>query len=515
MTTHEFRLPDVGEGVAEGELLVWHVEVGDAVTEDQVVAEVETDKAVVDVPAPVDGTVAELRAEEGDVVPVGDVLIVFESADDAAESGADAGDATAAAASESPAESASESATESATGSTTDQPADVATPTADAGGGSDERIFAAPRARRIAREEGVDLQRVDGSGPGGRITESDVRAAAAADPPGEADAATEPAPAQATATAEGGDTAPAGRASTLAVPATRGLAHDLGVDIDDVPASERRNGQAFVTEADVRAFANGEAAGQAATGTEATEPAASTGDGTGGPSVGERVPYRGVRRTIGEQMERSKYTAPHVTHHEQVDVSELVATRAELADAAAAEGVRLTYTPFFLKAVVAGLREYPVLNSRLDEAAEEIVCYDEYHVGVAVDTDHGLMVPVVENVEEKGLADLAAEVTDLVERAQDRSLAPEELRGSTFTISNAGSLGGEFATPIINYPEAAILGTGAIRERPWVDDGEVVAREVLPLSLSFDHRVVDGADAARFVGRVAAYLEEPRKLLLE
>ncbi|MFB6305010.1 MAG: 2-oxo acid dehydrogenase subunit E2, partial [Haloferacaceae archaeon] len=403
---------------------------------------------------------------------------------------------------------------------------------------------------RLARELGVDLDAVAGSGPGGRVTEGDVRTAAEA-----GGAAPEPrsvSPGQGRSVVrrrEGGEereerekgtevegeeteTAAgtverADRDRTLAAPATRRIAEEEGVDIDEVPTDETRDGEPFVTPEQVRAFAEARAAtepgaAEAAAGTteateEGVEPRAV--ESGGEPPMaeadlpsGERVPYRGVRRSIGEHMERSKFTAPHATHYDVADATDLVALREDLNEAA---DVRLTYVPFVLKAVVSGLREYPYVNAQLDEERDEIVLRDEYNVGVATATDAGLMVPVVDDVDAKGLADLARETRDLAERARDRSIAPEEMRGGTFTVTNVGAIGGEYATPIVNHPEVAILALGAIRDRPRVVDGEVVARKTLPLSLSVDHRVVDGADAARFTNHVIDLLEHPTRLLLE
>jgi pyruvate dehydrogenase E2 component (dihydrolipoamide acetyltransferase) len=477
---HEFKLPDVGEGVAEGELVEWLVEVGDAVSEDQPVAEVETDKALVEVPSPVNGTVRELLAEEGEMMRVGETFISFdvegeepepdETADAQAEAGGDG---------------------------------ETAEPS-----GGDGRVFAAPSVRRLARELGVDLGAVDGTGPSGRITESDVRAATE-------DGAEPGTPEPAAGTAESESTEPAGataaagtgaarRDRTLAAPATRQLARELGVDLDAVPASEERDGQAFVTPADVEAFA--EAGGEATAGAAAAQPSS---------MAGERVPYRGLRRTIGEQMERSAFTAPHVTHHELFDAQPLVEARETLKPEAEERGIRLTYLPFVMRAATAALKEFPYLNASLDEEAEEIVLKDEYHLGFAAATDDGLLVPVVDDVDEKGLLQLASEVNELAEKARDRSIAREEMQGGTFTITNFGAIGGDYGTPIINYPEVAILGLGAIKDRPYVVEGEVVARETLPISLTIDHRVIDGAKAARFAGRLGEFLENPMLLLLD
>lgn len=466
--TFEFTLPDVGEGVSEGELVSWLVEEGDTVTEDQPVAEVETDKALVEIPSPVDGTVRERRFEPGDIIPVGDVFVTFnvegepvEPADESDESDGDA-------------------------------PAAESAPT------ETGRVFAPPSVRRLARELGVDIATVSGSGPSGRITEGDVRAAAS-DP--------DESPAEQVTHAgddTGGATAaePAGRDRTLAVPATRGVARDAGVDINDVPASDEVEGEAFVTADDVKAFAEG---GVAAT----AEPAGPTPEG-----AVEHIPYRGVRRTIGEQMERSMFTAPHVTHHELIRVDELVETREALKPVAEEQGVKLTYLPFVIKALIAALREHPVLNAELDEEAERIELKQYYNVGIATATEAGLMVPVLKDADKKGMLELASESRALAQRARDRTISPDEFQDGTITITNFGAIGGDFATPILNYPEVAIVGLGELKQRPVVEDGDVVAAWTLPLSITIDHRVIDGAEVAEFAGTLGGYLSDPRRLLL-
>ncbi|QIO21153.1 2-oxo acid dehydrogenase subunit E2 [Haloarcula sp. JP-L23] len=540
----EFELPDLGEGVAEGEVLEWHVAVGDTVTEDQVLAEVETDKAAVDVPSPVDGVVRELHAEVGDVVQTGDVLISIEEDGDAAESEA----------AETPASE----------GAATDGETDVTT--------ADGRVFAAPSVRRLAREEGVDITAVEGSGPGGRVTEADVEAAAEAtesddgptsvvskvgdedDGPtsvvsrvgGDGESATDD-EAQAVKSAvrkvSAAEPMAERRDRTLATPATRRLARELDVDIDAVPTDETRDGEPYVDEAAVRSFAEAEAAevtdedvrevtetvvsemqsiaDEAAESTTAVE--AAEGD--------RREPYRGVRRAIGEQMTRSRREVPHATHHDKVAVPGLVEARDRLQPLAEERGVHLTYTPFLLKCVAAALDDHPILASQLDAENEEIVYKADRNVGVAAATDHGLVVPVVEDVDEKGLLELATEVNDLVDRARSRDIAREEMQGGSFTVTNFGAIGGEYADPVINVPETAILGVGALKQRPiarselsrssdnvsgeTANDGEVVAKPTLTLSLAIDHRVIDGADAARFVNTLKEYLADPTRLMLE
>jgi pyruvate dehydrogenase E2 component (dihydrolipoamide acetyltransferase) len=558
MGTKEFKLPDVGEGVAEGELVNWLVEVGDTVTEDMPVAEVETDKALVEVPSPYNGTVKELLAEEGEMVPVGDVIITFDvpgeddDVEDATPTAETAGDDEAATAAESePAGAgAAADAAESADGEEAETPSG--------------RVFAPPNVRRLARELGVDIAAVDGSGPSGRITEGDVRTAAesggaSTSDTAESDDTPEP---RSVSVGEGkssvskrttdGETATAvesaDRDRTLAAPATRRVADEEGVDLNAVPATEERDGEAFVTADAVREYAEAqrqarqaEVEAASAGGTEAataTDPSVSATGASADTEAGsaasaeseadpvemtaegpvERVPYRGVRRTIGKQMERSKYTAPHVTHHDTVVIDDLVEFRAETKELASERDVKLTYMPFVLKAIVRALKEYPELNATLDESDPddaEILLKQYYNVGIAVATDAGLMVPVVENVDEKSVFELAREIDDLASRARDRKVTREEMQGGTFSVTNFGAIGGEYATPIINYPETAILGLGAIEQRPVVQDGEVTAAYTLPLSLSIDHRVIDGAVAGRFTNRVMELLQNPKLLLLE
>ena len=515
----EFKLPDVGEGVAEGELVSWLVEEGETVTEDQPVAEVETDKALVEVPSPYNGSVHELRAEEGEMVPVGDVIITFEVEGDA-EAAADA-EAAGAAGADASADAGDADTTAAAEGAD-----------AEAGSTPEGRVFAPPRVRRLAREEGVDVSQVEGSGPGGRITEGDVRAAAEADAEAvapesaaepESGAPAEPTPSEASDEAGGVDAAAgtgdaaqavesADRDRTLAAPATRRIAEEEGVDIDAVPAVEERDGEAFVTPEAVREYAEAQHAAQ-----EADAQAVATGEA--GPRE-RRESFKGVRKTIAEAMERSKYTAPHVTHHDEVDVTRLVKTRERLKPVAEEQGIRLTYMPFIMKAVVAALQEFPEMNAVIDDENEEIVYRNYYNVGVATATDVGLMVPVIEHADRKGMLQLSSELNELVQKARERTIAPDELRGSTFTITNIGGIGGEYATPILNYPEAGILAVGEIKRKPRVvtdEDGteSIEPRSVLTLSLSFDHRLIDGAVGASFTNEVMKYLENPDLLLLE
>jgi pyruvate/2-oxoglutarate dehydrogenase complex dihydrolipoamide acyltransferase (E2) component len=343
---YEFKLPDLGEGVREGEIARWLVEVGQEIAEDDPLVEIQTDKTTVEIPSPAAGQVAQILVEEGELVPVGTPLVLIGS--------------------------------------------DAAT----AGAPEPTRIQVTPLVRRIAGELGVDLESVRGSGPGGRITEEDVRAAA-------------------------------------------------------VPREGER-----------------------------------------------REPLRGVRRQIAEHLARSHKEVPAVTVVEECDFTNLSTVRG-----------RRSYLPYVLAATVAGLKEFPELNATL--ADEEIVYWERYDVGVAVQTDGGLVVPVLRRADEKSLDELEAEAARLADSARAGTLKPEELRGSTFTVTSAGRLGGLFATPLVNHPEVAILGLHRVAERPAVRDGELVVREVGWLSCTFDHRVVDGARASEFLLGVIARLESP------
>ncbi|KAA9396136.1 2-oxo acid dehydrogenase subunit E2 [Haloarcula sp. CBA1130] len=506
----EFELPDVGEGVAEGELLRWRVAPGDSVSEDQPVAEVETDKAVVDVPSPVDGVVDELRATEGDIVPVGDVIIVFrvEGEDDLEgtettptdDATADSGHQTDDGATAQPAE---------------DKQSDPAVT-------QSVQIAAAPSVRRLARELGVDISSIADSSSG-RITEADVRAysntesatqqrssqqtTASSRRKQQADTEGSVSPTQTSETAD--------RDTTVAVPKTRHIAAEEGIDLDTIPTDERKDGEPFVTLESVQEYAKAQQQAQRTEQEALVERAAA--DDPARPE--SRKPYTGIRQTIGAAMTSSKYTAPHVTHQDEVDVTALVDARSALRQEAEEHDIRLTYMPFVMKACAAALQENPQVNASLDEANEEIVEKQYYNIGVATATDAGLLVPVVEDVDTKGLLEVASETNEKTQKARERSLSPEEMRGGTFTISNIGGIGGEYGTPIINQPESAILALGEIKKKPRVVEaaGEetIEPRHIMTLSLSFDHRVLDGADAARFTNSIQKYLRNPNLLLLE
>lgn len=429
----EFKLPDIGEGIHEAEIVKLHVKEGDEVKEDDVLAEVETDKAVVEIPVPVTGKVTSLNINEGDTVEVGNVVATFATdADPDAGSGGEA---------EAKEDHAQAKPTEEV--KTREEPVVEPKKETRAANGQQlntedsKKVLAMPSVRKLARELGIDITKVKATGNRGQITAEDVKAFA------------------------------------------------------DTPESERDVAEVPQPIADT-------ATEDAKTGTE------------------ERLPLKGIRKVIAERMVESKFTAPHVTAMDEVDVTELVELREWAKPLAEEKDIKLTYLPFIAKAMIAGLREYPTLNASIDQEAGEIIIKHYYHIGIATATDEGLMVPVVFNADQKTIWQLADEIAKLVEETRSRKIAPDQLRGSTISISNMGSVGGGmFFTPIINYPEVAIIGIGTIADKPVIRDGEIVARKMMGLNVTFDHRLVDGDVAARFLNVVKHYLENPRLLMME
>jgi len=393
---YQFLLPDIGEGVVEAEILKWFVKPGDAVAEDQPLAEVMTDKATVTIPSPRRGTVTRLLWKEGDVAKVHHALVEMEIEGGASEVA--------------PAATGAPVAPRPATAQSVRRPSSGVSGTG--------KALAAPAVRALARELDVDLPGVRGTGPGGRVTKDDVRAQAAL---------------------------------------------------------------------------NGAVA-----------------DGTV-----EVVPVRGLRRRIAEKMARSKRTAAHFTFVEEVDVTELVRVKDRMARAAVEDGAKVTFLPFVLKAAVTALKKFPELNATFEEEKGEIHLKRWYDLGVAAATEQGLVVPVIRRADQRSLLELARELQRVAADSRAGKLRPEDVGGSTFTVTSLGAQGGLFATPVINFPEVAILGVHRIRPTPVVRDGQVVVRDVMHLSLSSDHRVVDGHRAAAFVYEVIRYLEEPNLLFLQ
>jgi pyruvate dehydrogenase E2 component (dihydrolipoamide acetyltransferase) len=381
----------------------WLVKEGDEIKADQPIAEVETDKAIVEMPSPYAGTVLKLHAREKDIVKVGQVLITV------GEKGEKAGEAVPAAAPVRP-------------GVIPPAAPGLARPTAPPGQIPVGRILATPRVRKMAQDLGLDLAAIPGSGPGGRITEEDVQAARK-------------------------KAAPA--AATVKVKTKFDFYGSI-----------------------------------------------------------ERLPLRGIRRATAKRMAESVSKAAHVTHFDEADATALDGLRDKMKPEAGSRGVKLTYLPFIVKALVAALKLHPMFNATLDDGEEEIIVKKYYNIGIAVDVPDGLIVPVLKGADQKSLWDIAREIQTIAEAARARTLDLADLKGGTFSITNVGMIGGEAATPIINYPEVAILATLKIADRPRVEAGRIVARKTLPLCLSFDHRVVDGAEAARFMNDLKKILEQ-------
>jgi pyruvate dehydrogenase E2 component (dihydrolipoamide acetyltransferase) len=417
-----FALPDLGEGLTEAEIVAVLVHEGDVVREDAPLLEVETDKAQVEIPSPMSGRVEKVHVRPGETVKVGAVLITFaESADGGARATAPAPPPTAR--------------------------ASIPEPTP-ARARHDGPVPATPATRRLARELGVDLRAVRGTGPGGRVTDDDVRAVSRAAPASSA-------PARAVE-------APPVEAKPLA---------PVGIEAPPLPRFEQW-----------------------------------------GPI--ERAPLSHLRRTIAERMSLSARLVPHVTHFDRADITELDALIGRNLEASRERGVTLTLTSFLLKASALALAAHPHFNASLDAAAGELILKRYCHVGVAVATDRGLIVPVIRDVDKKPLLELARELSALAQRVRGGKATLDDLRGGTFTVTNIGALGGTGAIAIINYPEVAILGVARARLEPVVVDHQVVPRLMLPLTVTFDHRVADGADGARFAAEIVRLLEHPDRLLL-
>ncbi len=422
----QFLLPDLGEGLTEAEIRAVLVREGDVIKEDAPLLEVETDKAQVEIPSPMSGRIEKIHVQAGQTVKVGAVLVTF--------SDADGGGAPRAAT----------TVAKAAAPATPDSAKTAARP--DSG-----PVPAAPATRRLARELGVDLASVRGSGPGGRVTDDDVRAASGTRP----------------------GTAPARPAARPAEPVGPGkpLAQG-GLEPPALPRFEQW-----------------------------------------GPV--ERQPLSHLRRIIAERMALSAALIPHVTHFDRADVTELNALILRNVDEAKQRGITLTLTSFLLKAAALALTDHPQFNASLDPAAGEMILKRYYHLGIAVATGRGLIVPVIRDVDQKPVLDLARELATLAERVRAGKATLDDLRGGTFTITNIGALGGTGAIPIINYPEVAILGVARGREEAVVRSGQIVPRMMLPLTVTFDHRIADGADGARFATDIIRRLEAPEHLLWE
>jgi pyruvate dehydrogenase E2 component (dihydrolipoamide acetyltransferase) len=441
MARWEFKLPDIGEGIAEGEIVAWLVRPGDAVSDDQPIVEMMTDKATVTITAPKAGIVVETRGRVGELVAVHGVLVVFEL---------------------------------EGTGVAPARPGD-------------------PRATETnGSKDGAQAKGTAGAGDAGdgpaATAVGDLR---------------EHLPGMKSASRAYYNDRP------LATPATRKLARDLSLDLRQIPPSGPAG---RVTKADVEGFT---APQPLVVDARAPEPRRMGTSALAVSGLEERVPMVGVRRKIAQKMTLSKHTAAHYTFVDECDATALKGLRARLKRVAETQGVTLTFLPFVVKAVVAALKKHPTLNTTFDEAANEIVFRKYFHIGIATATEAGLIVPVVRDADRKSVLEIARDIERLSTDARAGKARPEDLSGSTFTITSLGAKGGLFATPIINFPEVAILGVHQMKTKPVVRDGQIVIGDVMLLSLSFDHRIVDGHVGAAFALEVIAYLEAPETLLLE
>lgn len=445
---YEFRLPDVGEGIAEAEIVRWLVNEGQQVERDQPLVEIQTDKAIVEVPSPVAGTLERRGGGEGDLLHVGDLLVMLQT------------------------KAANPEPTSAAQPPPAPAPAAASPANAEgAGEALARKPLATPAVRRLARELEVNLARVAGSGPGGRIAAGDVQALVMESP------TSGPPPGHAHQAKAAGALAPSPERAEEAPKAEAAPATASHPSIPRPPSHVLRPPSSAAAE--------------------------------------ERVPLRGLRRRIAETMAESWRTIPHISGYDEVEVSRLVELRAQLKPAAEAAGVHLTYLPFIVKAVVAALKQQPVVNAWLDEKAGEIVYRRRYNIGIATATPDGLIVPVVHDADGLSLRALQQQIAELSEQARSRRIALSALQGGTFTITNFGSLGGWLGAPIIRPGEAAILGVGRIQDRPWAVEGRLEVRPLLALSISADHRLIDGDVSTAFLRAVAGYLSDPLSLFLE
>ncbi|GIN57502.1 dihydrolipoyllysine-residue acetyltransferase component of pyruvate dehydrogenase complex [Lederbergia ruris] len=436
----EFKMPDIGEGIHEGDIVKWFVKPGDKIEEDDTLCEVQNDKAVVEIPSPVAGTVEEIYVEEGQTATVGQALIKFDAPgyEDLQFKG-DHGEEKTEADVQSTAEAGQDvqkaevqaEQKEEATGAGSQAEIEV---------DPNRRVIAMPSVRKYAREKGVNIQQVNGSGKNNRVLKEDI------------------------------DTFLQGG------------------------APEAKQAEAPVKDE----------------GTKATSVAIPEGEY---PETREKM--SGIRKAIAKAMVNSKHTAPHVTLMDEIDVTKLVAHRKKFKAIAAEKDIKLTFLPYVVKALVSALREYPALNTSLDDEAGEIIHKHYYNIGIAADTDRGLLVPVVKRADAKSIFNISQEINELAVKARDGKLAPNEMKGASCTITNIGSAGGQWFTPVINQPEVAILGIGRIAEKPVVQDGEIIAAPVLALSLSFDHRMIDGATAQHALNHIKRLLNDPELLLME
>ncbi len=456
---YEFKLPDLGEGIHEGEILKWHVEPGATIEEDAPLVDVETDKAALTIPSPCGGKVVSTSGAIGETVFVDKIIVVIDDGTGStpqtqpqsqSESVEEQHPATVAATAD---VASTVSSIVEGKGTPSNGDGEVAQPPPASWG----RVVAAPATRKLARELDIDIARVPPTGPAGRVTPDDVkRFAEGGEPTAQAGPETEETPEHSSFEFD-----PSGK---TAIPF---------LNIEPLPDFSKW-------------------------GSIKTEP------------------VRSIRRKVARKMVTSMVLVPHVAHMDEADVTLLEEFRRQERDRRTGEpGGRLTLLAFVIKAVTAGLKESPVFNASLDFAKELIVYKDYFNVGIAVETDRGLVVPVIRDTDRKSILQIAADIEQIAAKARNGELEAADFRGGTFTITNVGALGGTGVIPTINYPEVAIVGTARVQEKPVVVDGEIVVRKMLPITLAFDHRIADGAEAARFASGIVRRLSDPNLLMLE
>lgn len=464
----EFRLPDIGEGIHEGEIVKWFVKAGDTIGEDDILCEVQNDKAVVEIPSPVAGKVEEVLVEEGTVATVGQTLIRIDAPgyEDLKFKGDHEDEPKADAKTEAQVQATAEAGQDVDKEETKEEPekeskeqepteATKATPKTEETTSTQEkdpngRVIAMPSVRKFARDNEVEISQVNGSGKNGRVMKEDIEAF-------------------------------------------------------------MNGGQADSSEAEQKSTETNEA-GLEENDSKETKVAAPDLEGEF-PETREKM--SGIRKAIAKAMVHSKHTAPHVTLMDEVDVTELVAHRKKFKDLAAEKNVKLTYLPYVVKALVSTLRDFPDFNRSLDDETGEIIQKHYFNIGIAADTEKGLFVPVIKHADRKSVFVISDEINTLAGKAREGKLSPSEMKGASCSITNIGSAGGQWFTPVINHPEVAILGIGRIAEKPVIKNGEIVAAPVLALSLSFDHRMIDGATAQHALNNIKRLLSNPELLLME
>lgn len=542
----KFKLPELGEGIVEGEIISILVKEGQEVKEDDVLVEVQNDKAVEELPSPVSGKVSKVVASEGDVLTVGDVIVEIDAPgyeDDTSEE----------ASLEEQTNDSSTSAGRSnfiftlpelgegivegeiiswlvAEGDEIkeDQPLvevqndkaveELPSPYA----GKIVKIHVSEGDVVVVDQPLVEIDAPDYEGSGDEVASTPAQpTGVAGENPAEASTptATGAGSSEATPTGQAGTNNPAGR--VLAMPSVRKLARDKGIDITQVTPTGKGG---CVTAEDVNNF-NPNAVAETADQSVEKVVSETKDESTSKPAVSStgsyadrerREPMSGTRKSIARAMVNSKHTAPHVTLHDEVEVSKLWDHRKKFKDVAAQRDTKLTFLPYAVKALIAAVKKYPILNASIDDSTEEIIYKDYYNIGIATDTDRGLYVPNIKDANALSMFDIADQITELAARAHAGKLNTSEMSNGTITISNIGSAGGKWFTPVINYPEVAILGFGSIVQQPVVnDEGELAVGRVVKLSLSFDHRIVDGATAQNALNEIKKYLADPELLLME